>query len=71
MDQSAAFPANPFRVFLWISVFAFFAGFAGYMAWNLSAAATSRGFAAAGSEAEFSPARLAPPQDQWVFEKAI
>lgn len=70
MEQSHTSPANPLRLVLWIGVFAFFAGFTGYLAVSLGEPRPTPVFATA-PVAEYAPARLSPPQDRWVFEKAI
>lgn len=70
MEQRSPRLVDPLRVFLWIGVFAFFAGFTGYLAVSLGEPSSAPAFAAAPA-AEYAPARLSPPDDPWVFEKAI
>lgn len=72
MQPPQARMADPFRVLLWVGVFAFFAGFMGYMALSLGQTDAGRILASAPPQAgDYAPVRLSPPQDPWVFEKAI
>ncbi|MDP1617071.1 hypothetical protein [Phenylobacterium sp.] len=64
----------PLRVFMWVAVFAFFAGFAGYLAVHLSPQ-TGASQMAIGVEPPQdvykTPTRLSPPDAPWAFEKSI
>lgn len=72
MQAHQARMADPFRVLLLVGVFAFFAGFAGYLVFSLGEPGAGRVLASAPtSSAEYAPVRLSPPQDPWVFEKSI
>lgn len=70
MQPPQARMVDPFRALLWLGVFAFFAGFTGYLAISLGSPIGGRVLAAAPSP-DYAPVRLTPPQDPWVFEKAI
>ncbi len=70
MQAPQARMVDPFRALLWLGVFAFFTGFTGYLALSLGQPRDGRVLSAAPS-AEYAPVRLSPPQDPWVFEKAI
>ncbi|MDP1875542.1 hypothetical protein [Phenylobacterium sp.] len=70
MEQSVPRPIDPARLLMWIGVFAFFAGFSGYLVLSL-AQPTPRTFAAGPPAAVYAPVQLSPPQQPWVFEKAI
>jgi hypothetical protein len=69
-----ALPQASLRVVLWVAVFAFFAGFTGYLAVQLGpngrAAQASLDPSYSG-DVYRTPARLAPPSEPWAFEKAI
>lgn len=69
----ARLPQASLRTLVWVAVFAFFAGFSGYLAVQLGperSAAQAR--LDPGFQAEtYTPARVAPPSEPWAFEKAI
>lgn len=72
MEPQPRHLVDPVAALIWMSVFAFFVGFGGYLAVSLAQPAAGRSLASvAPSAAAYAPARLAPPQDPWVFEKAI
>jgi len=78
MERAHALPARmpqaSLRIVLWVAVFAFFAGFTGYLAVQLGpqgrAEQASFDLDVQGA-AYATPARLAPPSEPWAFEKAI
>jgi len=74
--QTPALPQASLRVVLWVAVFAFFAGFTGYLAVLLGPQAQGRAEQASfdleiQGEAYRTPVQLAPPSEPWTFEKAI
>jgi len=77
MDHAHAMPARlpqaSLRIVLWLAVFAFFAGFTGYLAVQLGPERrTEQASFEPGLAGEaYTPARLAPPSEPWAFEKAI
>jgi hypothetical protein len=72
MQAHQARMADPFRALLLVGVFAFFAGFMGYLALSLGQPDAGRILASAPAPAaDYAPVRLSPPQDPWVFEKSI
>lgn len=78
MDRAHLMPARlpqaSLRIVLWVAVFAFFAGFTGYLAVELAPQGRAEQ-ASLGLEVKdagyATPARLAPPSEPWAFEKAI
>jgi len=63
---------DPLRLLMWVGVFAFFAGFTGYLALSLGQPDPDRLLASSQPPAaEYAPVRLSPPEDPWVLEKAI
>lgn len=82
MDRAYAMPAHPMparlpqaslRIVLWLAVFAFFAGFTGYLVVQLAPERRSEqaSFDPAFQGEAYTPTRLAPPSEPWAFEKAI
>lgn len=72
MEPQPRHLVDPVAALTWLGVFAFFVGFVGYLAVSLAQPAPGRSLASVEpTVAAYAPARLAPPQDPWVFEKAI
>lgn len=69
---AAALPQASLGVVLWVAIFAFFAGFTGYLAVQLGPHGRAEQFSLeVRGDAYATPARLAPPSEPWAFEKAI